>query len=195
MMYQLRTLISQLTRQPRTLVLAATAGCVLCTAVVLEKGIFPKWDQLQRIRGEVALLSAQKQRYLENLSVRERVNAQFAALPSDVFRDQSNDQVLSRFLVHVETHARRPGLGLTNARPGEVRHTNQGSFYSVRLSLAGPLSEILRFVHAVCAGSQVVGLEDFSLRAVQGQSTVEAVMNLEMVQLDPDRRLGREADS
>ena len=173
------------TGDARQLALAVITALVLLSALAGRQWVLPAYDRWGKVREQVAQKLADFERLSGNLQYRAVVDERLAALGQDVVQADSDAKTLSTMLVNLEQTARDASVNLVNLRPEPVQRESGCCLYEVRLSVAGELGNILRFVHQVTDGAAPVGLRGVSLRALQGSQQVESVLTLQMARLEP----------
>ncbi len=170
---------------PREMILSVIIMLMVVTFVLGRSWILPAYDAwkvakttAQARRLEYAKLS----RFLE---VREDVMVQYETLPPEVFQKESDQITLSHFLRKVEELARHPSMTIVSAKPQTIESKGKFRQFPIRLSVSGVLPEVTQFIVELLNGPDVVGLESFSLRGVQGGREVECTLSIWMVRLAP----------
>ena len=98
--------------------------------------------------------------------------------------------MFSEFLKRIEAAA---GPLLVKVEPSPVKGEKAYTTYRARLLLSGKLQEIVRFVDDLMHGSEVIGMDSFSLKAIPGRNMCDCTFVLWMVRLSPEpegRRVG-----
>lgn len=167
--------------------------CVLATVIALlamsfvagKLWVLPAYDRWSASR---VLLEARQLEYAKLvgfLRVKEEVDRQYQTLEPAVFQADTDQITLSRFLRHLESLARMPSMTIINAKPQTAEDQGIYRRFPIRLTVSGTLPEVTQFVTLLLAGSDVVALEAYSLRGVQGGRLVECSLTVELVTLAP----------
>lgn len=167
--------------------MVVATGMTIVGVLVFQQWLLPVYDQWSALRDLVAVQANEHAKLVHNLSVKEEVDARFADLGEAAIQTKSDEITLSQFLRDVEAAARLPSLVLINMKPMPIEQKNYVKIYPVRLSVAGKMQDVLKFVSGLLHGSTVVGLESFSIRGVQGGHSVECTLSFWMVRLIPDK--------
>ena len=171
------------TSNVRRVALFATAALVVLCAYLCNALILPAYDELASLRSLAESRALKHARLTGHLAVSDVVKERFDAL-ADRVRQADNDEVtLSRFLLDLETAARHPSISIVNIKPFPVQNEGTHKVYRVKMSVAGKLQDVTRFISDVTNGNSVVGVESFSLRGVQGVSMVEFAAVLRMIRI------------
>lgn len=168
-----------------------TVSCVLIVcALIANYLVFPAYDNLLLLRSDVRRQSEKYARLEENIKVGNVVDRRFAQIGRKAFRTQPDEITVSEFLRELEKTASLAKIMLANVKPMPVGDEGAYKSYGVRLSVAGKVQEILKFIWNVTNGDLVVELESFSLRGVQGGNRAECSASMRMIRLIP-RPAGR----
>ncbi len=173
-----RSFSAKLTSRQKTM-LGFTA-IVALTGVAMERWTFPAYDRWREQASLVQSRAADHARLARNLVIKAGVEDQFARLPAEAFAESSSEMAFCDFLKRIEAAA---GPLLVKVEPSEVKDDGVCAIYGVRLLLSGKLQEIVRFADSVLHGSDVIGLDDFSLRATSGRNMCDCTLTMWMVKL------------
>lgn len=173
-------------RSSREIILAGITLLMILTFLLFHYLIRPAYRQWQDLRAQVHLQTAEFERLQANLSVKDSVNQAFDQLPTTILQQDTDQITLSQYLRELESLARYPSLALITLKPQPVQREPYYKIYPIQLTVAGKLPEILQFVTDTTHGSQVTGLREFNLRAIQGVNMVECQLALGMVRLLPE---------
>ncbi|MEM1330083.1 MAG: type 4a pilus biogenesis protein PilO [Planctomycetota bacterium] len=169
---------------PRESVLAITALLALVLGLLANAAVRPalsKWRESQAELTAAALEHAKLTRFVDLSST---VAAEYGAIADGVFRTESDQITMSRFLSRVESLARRPGMAIVSAKPQEVVTGAHHREYPIRLAVSGRLPVIVEFVSELLAGDRAIGVASVSLSAARSGGEVECVLDLWLVALD-----------
>jgi len=181
------------TSNVRRVVLFAAAALVLLCAHLCDALILPAYDELALLRSLAESRALELARLSGHLAVSDVVKERFDAL-ADKVRQVDNDEVtLSGFLLDLEAAARHPSISIVNTKPFPVQDEGTHKVYRVKMSVAGKLQDVARFVSDVTNGNSVVGIESFSLRGVQGVSMVEFAAVLRMIRVASSASINRDS--
>lgn len=185
------------TSNVRRVVLLAIAALILLCVHLCDALILPAYEELASLRSLAESRALEHARLSGHLAVSNVVKERFDAF-ADRVRQADNDEVtLSGFLLDLEAAARHPSISIVNIKPFPVQNEAAHKVYRVKMSVAGKLQDVTRFVSDVTNGNSVVGIESFSLRGVQGVSMVEFSAVLRMIRVassapaERDRRPGK----
>lgn len=167
----------------RQIVLAAITGTVIASALVLQHGVLPAYDEWQLFQAKADQQAAEFARLSRNLAVRESVEEVFRKLGPEACQTASDEVTFSQFLRDLEAIRRAPSLTVVNAKPLPVVDAGAYKTYRLRLSVAGKLLELVKFLSELTGSKMPVGVEGFTLRGVQGASMVECSFTVRMVAL------------
>jgi len=167
----------------RQVVLLALTAMVALSAAVAQWGLLPAWATLRDLRSAARLRGEQYAVLSRNLALRHRVAEEFHRLAGSTGGAANDEVALSDFLRDLETKARLPGLSIVNIKPLPVRNDRTHKVYSARLTLSGRLGEVLKFACDVGGGSEVTGVESFSIRGTQKLGVVECGLSLRRIGL------------
>ena len=170
----------------RLIVLIIIAVLSFAVFTVIRVWLKPAIEEWRELRERTQTQREEYQSLAANLALRDRVDAQFKELKLEGLPDEPDEIVLSTLLRDIESFSRFPTLTLVNMRPLPVQKRGDAKIFSVKMALSGKLQEILQFVGTLGKGSSVIGVESFSLRAVQGETMVECGLSLWMVRLLDD---------
>ena len=157
-------------------------GILLC-AFLVGLYVFPAWDELDAVRALADAQALEHAKLERNLALGGRVNEQLLRRSRTAIQIDSDQVTLSGFLRELEGLARYPSLTVVNIKPFPVEDKESHKVYRTRLTVAGRLAEVLQFATDITTGTQVVGLESFSLRGVQGVGSVECTLSVLMIRL------------
>ncbi|HET6430118.1 MAG TPA: hypothetical protein VM389_11075 [Phycisphaerae bacterium] len=195
----MRAILGDFTPRQRALAVIATA--VVGSVVTLQCVVFPTYDRWQALKARVRGQQMEFAHLRRNVTIGPSVEQAWRQLGPQVHQTATDEVTFSRFLQEVEAAARRqvsaasygggasPGVTIVNAKPQPVEDGGTQRIYRLRLTVAGKLMEIVRFVSELVEGESIVGIEAFDLRGVQGASVVECGLSVRMVRLiDLERR-------
>ena len=171
------------TSNVRRLVLLAMAALVMLSAHLCTTLVFPAYDELASLRSLAEHRALEHARLTGHLAVSEVVKERFDTLADRVRQEDKDEVALSRFLLDLEGAARHPSISIVNIKPFPIRNDGTYKVYRVKMSVAGKLQDVTRFVSDVTNGDSVVGIESFSLRGVQGIGSVEFAAVLRMIRV------------
>lgn len=169
--------------KPQQAILLGVAGTVGLCALVFQSFVRPAYDEWQQTKTSVAIQAAKLARLRRNLGIRRSVDEQYARIPAQTFASASDEVVLAKFLQELEMVGRNPAMSLVNMKPQAVQVTGTHRSFPVKLTIAGKLQEVLRFVVAATNRPEVTGLRSFSVRGVQHGNLVECSLFMWMVKL------------
>jgi len=170
--------------KPREVVVMAATAVVLIGTWGTEHFVFPAYDEVVEMRERNRSQAAEFARLGGNLAIRQDVDQAFQLLGEAIKQTESDQITLSRLLRDLErTFAKYPDVRLTNVRPDPVEDANCHKVYRVKLDMAAKLPDLLKFIQDLTGGTEVVGMEGFSLRGVQGVNMVECSLSLRMIRL------------
>lgn len=176
----MRKYLSSLKLNTRQKVMLGITATLVLTAMILENWTFPAYDEWRMQETAVAAQANTYNRLVRNLAIKDRVESQFATIPPEGFRTASDEIMFCDFLKRIEMAA---GPLLVKVTPAPAEDEGAFATYQVRILLAGKLQDIVQFVDSLMHGSDVVGMESFSLRAIQGRNMCECTFILWMVRL------------
>lgn len=176
----------------RQQVLAAITLAVIVSAVVLHVGILAAFDTWQLLRAGLDEQAAEFARLERNISVRSNVDEAFQRLPAELHQRGSDEATFSQCIRQLEVVRRYPTMMIVNAKPLPVGDEGTHKTYRLRITVAGELPEVVRFVGDLTGGDKAVGIDGFSLRGIQGISKVECSLSIRMIRLTGTGR-GRDA--
>ena len=169
--------------KPQQAILLGMAGAVGLCALVFQSFVRPAYDEWQQTKASVAIQAAKLARLRRNLGIRRSVDEQYVRIPAQTFASASDEVVLAKFLRELEMVGRNPAMSLVNMKPQAVQMTGTHRSFPVKLTIAGKLQEVLRFVVAATNRPEVTGLRSFSVRGVQHGDLVECSLFMWMVKL------------
>lgn len=172
-------------RTPREATLLALAAFAALTFAALHWLVAPAFREWRRTESRVESLSSEHARLVRNLAYKQTAEEQSRRLPPAATQVESDQLTLATWLSELEAAARKPGVTLNSTKPMPVQQEGGYKVFSVRVSLSGRLTEVLRFVSDVVSGPPVVGVHSYTIRAVQGPNNVECSLHLRMVRLQP----------
>lgn len=171
--------------QPREMVLAAAVVLLICSFVIGRAWLLPSYDAWSGSRAAAQVRQMEFEKLSLFVDVRDEVAREHALLGEDAFLRDPEQIELSRFLRRVEEFARHPSMTIVSAKPSAFEKHEGYWRFPVRLSVAGPLVEVTQFVVELLNGTDVVGMESFSLRGVQGGHQVECSISIWLVRVAP----------
>lgn len=169
----------------REWVLAAVIVLLVVGFMAGKLWVLPAYDQWSASR---ALLEARQMEYAKLagfLEVKNQVDRKYEALQPAVFQADTDQITLSRFLRKVESLSRMPSMTIINAKPQQIEEGAGYRRFPIRLTVSGTLPEVTQFVTTLMAGSDVVAMDGFSLRGVQGGRLVECSLSIQLISLTP----------
>ena len=173
---------------PRQVVMMAVTLMAIVGAWAMQRLVFPAYDELALAREDHYRLKTEYARLRSNLTIRPQVNEAFSHLSETVLQTKSDQITMSHLLLNLEKIlSRYSGLRMVNVKPLAVLDEGTHREYRVRLTAAGKLQELLRFVDELMDDQESTGLEGFSLRSVHGLNQVECSLRLLAIRL-PDSR-------
>jgi len=173
--------------QVRELILCEVTLLVLICVPLTYKFILPAYDEWVAMRDQIDLRYTEHDRLTTNLSIRSRIDDQFTQINPNVLQTGSDQVTLSQFLRGLEnTIGKHPSMIMINAKPLPVKEKDTHNVYRVSITVAGKLQDVVEFVNEVADGDEVVGIDSYSARGVQGDNIVECSMELRMIRLVPD---------
>ena len=183
----------KLSLDPRQRSLVAIGVAVIVFAGIGNYLILPAYDQWRGLHRSAAGQQAQYEKLTRNLGVKQSVDEQFARLAREAVQMDSDQGTYSKFLRRLEMQARQTDVAIINTKPFEVEAASTHKIYRVKLSVAGKIQQLLKFICGITDGPAVVGTESLTLRAVQGINMVECTMSVWMVRLTSDTSVGKDA--
>ncbi len=184
---------ARLTLDPRQTCLVAIGVAVIVFAGICNYLILPAYDQWRDVRRFIADQQAQYEKLTRNLGIKQSVDEQFARLAREAIQIDSDQGTYSKFLRRLEMQARQFDVAIINTKPFDVEAAPTHNIYRVKLSVAGKIHQLLKFICGLTDGPAVVGTESLTLRAVQGINMVECTMSVWMVRLTSDNSSGKDA--
>ncbi len=188
---RLKTWMSDL--EPRRAALLAVLGTILLGMLICQYSVLPAFNQWRTAKASVEIKASQYARLAQNLAVKQSVQDRIKELPPEAYQLKSDEITLSEFLRNVEAISYLPSMTLINAKPLPVEDQGAYRIFRMKLSVAGKLEELLRFLFKLTTGKTPVGLESFRLRGVQGSELVECSLAIWMVRLTPELTSGSDA--
>lgn len=183
--------ILTLRQQVRIILLLA----VLVSFLVLDRLMLPAWDEM-RAKQDTSEASVRKHARLgRNLLAARQIEGLIGRQQRVSEQVKSDEITQSEFLRDLEATSRLPRLRIVNIKPFSAQDTGTHRIYRVKLSVAGPLQEVLQFVASVMAGPNPTGLDSFSIRGVQGKGIVESTLTIASIRLIPNGDQGKRAST
>jgi len=173
--------LNSLTSRQR--VLAVVTGTVIVTVMAVQLAVFPAYDTWQLRRARLDEQAAELARLERNIRMRDPVNRAFAELSPALHQQGSDEATFSQCIRQLEVVHRYPTVMVVNAKPLPVVDEGTHKIYKVRVTVAGELPEVVRFVGDLTGSEKAVGIDGFSLRGIQGLSKVECSLSIRMVRL------------
>ena len=164
----------------RQKMMVAVTIIVAIVALVLEQWTFPTYDRWRQQSSALHAKAGIYGRLSRNLSIKDSVNRQFARIEHEAFRSGPDEIMLADFLKRVETTA---GPLLLKVEPSPAKAEGAYATFCVKLLVSGKLQEIVRFADELTRGSDTVGVESFSLRAIPGRNMCDCTFVLWTVRL------------
>ncbi len=172
--------------EPRRTSLAVIGATAIIFVAICNYMILPAYDEWGSLRQSVAGQQLRFEKLTRNLSVKQSVDDQFAKLGREVMQVDSDQARYSEFLRRLEIQARQAEVSIINIKPFEVNTASTQKIYRVRLSVAGKIQKLVKFIDGLSQGPDVVGTESLKLRAVQGVNMAECTLSIWMVRLTTD---------
>lgn len=163
-------------------------GLILLAVGLIHYLILPSYTNMQMLRSTLRKDRNRSDLLMRNLQAKDSVEAQFVQVESAVLQTETDEITISQFLREIEALARKSNMTLVNMKPMAPKAEGTLRRYEVKLSIAGTLQDVFRFVHELTNGDRIVGLHSMSLRGVQGGRLVECNMEVWAVRMIPGGR-------
>jgi Tfp pilus assembly protein PilO len=165
----------------RQISLCVIAGAFLLCVALLQAMVFPAYDELAGLGKTAEARAAEYARLSRNLAAGKVAQERFASLGKIVNQTASDEATLSEFLRELELLARRPSLRIVNIKPVPVDDQVSHRIYRANMTMAGKVQDLLQFASEITDANTVEGLDNFTIRGVQGISMVECSLVIRMV--------------